>query len=60
MRLQTRILGIPVDTTARELEKARYRFVSSGVADLPDSNFGFRRSVIVRDPDGHSVQVAGQ
>jgi len=32
--------------------------VSPGVIVLPDAGLGFRRGVLVRDPDGHALQLA--
>lgn len=33
------------------------RFVSSGMVRLPDGRLGYRRSALLRDPDGHAVQL---
>jgi hypothetical protein len=30
------------------------------VVELPDAKAGFRKSLIVRDPDGHAVEIAEQ
>jgi hypothetical protein len=35
----------------------RSAFVSSGVVELPDARAGYRKALIVRDPDGHAVQI---
>jgi catechol 2,3-dioxygenase-like lactoylglutathione lyase family enzyme len=48
---QTRFLGTDVAEAALELQKFRSAFVSTGVVE---------RSIIVRDPDGHAVQVTQQ
>jgi catechol 2,3-dioxygenase-like lactoylglutathione lyase family enzyme len=32
-------------------------FVSSGVVTLPDSSLGFAKRLLVRDPDGHALQL---
>jgi len=48
---QTRFLGTDVTEAALELQKFRSAFVSTGVVE---------RSIIVRDPDGHAVQVTQQ
>jgi catechol 2,3-dioxygenase-like lactoylglutathione lyase family enzyme len=57
---QTRFSGTSVDEAAQGLRKARAAFISSGVVELPDTKAGFRKSVIVRDPDGHAVQIVEQ
>jgi catechol 2,3-dioxygenase-like lactoylglutathione lyase family enzyme len=56
---QTRFLGRNVDQAAHTLRTARSAFVSAGSTQLPDARAGFRKAVIVRDPDGHAVQIAG-
>ncbi len=55
---QTRFSGIDAAQAAHALRKAGAPFVSSGVVELPDAKAGFRKSFVVRDPDGHAVQVA--
>jgi hypothetical protein len=49
-----------VDETTQSLRKARSAFISTGVVEVPDGKAGFRKSVIVRDPDGHAVQIVEQ
>lgn len=53
---QTRFLGGSADDAARQLQKARSAFVSTGVIALPDEQAGYRKSFVARDPDGHAVQ----
>ena len=48
---QTRFLGTDVAQAAQDLRKFRSAFVSTGVVD---------RSIVVRDPDGHAVQITQQ
>ncbi len=55
---QTRFSGIDAAQAAHALRKAGAPFVSSGVVELPDARAGFRKSFVVRDPDGNAVQVA--
>jgi len=57
---QTRFSGMSADEAAQSLRKARSAFISTGVVELPDEKAGFRKSVIVRDPDGHAVQIVEQ
>jgi catechol 2,3-dioxygenase-like lactoylglutathione lyase family enzyme len=54
---QTRFLGINADQAAEDLRKSGRAFVSTGVVELPDAKAGFRKAVIVRDPDGHAVEI---
>jgi catechol 2,3-dioxygenase-like lactoylglutathione lyase family enzyme len=53
----TRFLGINTAEAARDLRKNRFAFVSTGVVEMPDGSAGFRKSIQVRDPDGHAVQI---
>jgi hypothetical protein len=57
---QTRFSGIGTAEAAHALRKSGVRFISGGVVELPDAKAGFRKSLIVRDPDGHAVQIAEQ
>lgn len=53
---QTRVTG-NLGTEAVVLQRNRARLVSEGVVTLPDSALGFSRGMLVRDPDGHVVQL---
>jgi catechol 2,3-dioxygenase-like lactoylglutathione lyase family enzyme len=55
---QTRFSGIGVAEAAHTLRKSGARFISTGVVELPDRTAGFAKSLLVRDPDGHAVQIA--
>jgi len=57
---QTRFLTDSADETAQILRNHRSRLISSGVITLPERQTGFTKSLIVRDPDGHAVQIAQQ
>lgn len=39
--------------------KARTPIVSGGAVTLPDAVLGFDQALIVRDPDGHAILIAG-
>lgn len=39
------------------LRRADTRLVSPGVVDLPEATLGFRRGLVVRDPDGHALRL---
>jgi catechol 2,3-dioxygenase-like lactoylglutathione lyase family enzyme len=54
---QTRFLGTSADEAARALRDSRSAFVSPGAVDLPDSKAGFRKALLIRDPDGHAIQI---
>jgi len=57
---QTRFSGVSADEAAQLFRKSRFAFVSTGVVDLPDGQAGYRKSLIVRDPDGHAIQIVEQ
>jgi len=46
---QTRFVGSDVAAAAADLRKLRTRFISTGVV---------QESIVVRDPDGHAVQIS--
>jgi catechol 2,3-dioxygenase-like lactoylglutathione lyase family enzyme len=39
------------------LDRAGARWISPGVVTIPGAPLGFRRGALVRDPDGHAVQI---
>ena len=57
---QTKFLGTSVDEAARDLRKFRSPSVSTGVVEFDAPGAGFRKSIVVRDPDGHAVQLVQQ
>jgi catechol 2,3-dioxygenase-like lactoylglutathione lyase family enzyme len=54
---QTAIRVGRADAAAEKLNNARVRFISSGVAKIPDRALGIAKGFIVRDPDGHGLQL---
>jgi catechol 2,3-dioxygenase-like lactoylglutathione lyase family enzyme len=54
---QTRLLGSSVMDVTSDLWKTHSVFISTAAVDLPDSSAGFRKAVLVRDPDGHAVEI---
>ncbi len=45
------------DAAAEKLKTGRVRFVSPGVTTIPDRALGINKGFLVRDPDGHGVQL---
>lgn len=45
------------ESAERALRAAKARFVSPGVVALPDGTLGFKRGFLVKDPDGHVMQI---
>lgn len=57
MHWQTTLVTTEAMELARRIESKHYHFVSTGVVALPDKRLGFERGFLVRDPDGHVMQV---
>jgi catechol 2,3-dioxygenase-like lactoylglutathione lyase family enzyme len=53
----TRLSGSSAEDAALSLKNFRSPFISSGLIELPDETAGYRKSLLVRDPDGHAVQI---
>ncbi len=45
------------DAAAEKLKAARARFVSPGVATIPEQALGINKGFLARDPDGHALQL---
>ena len=54
---QTAIRVGRADAAADKLKSARVRFVSPSVTRIPDRVLGIAKGFIVRDPDGHGLQL---
>ena len=45
------------EVAAEKLKLGRARFVSPGITAVPDRALGFNKAFLVRDPDGHGIQL---
>ena len=54
---QTSLLIGSVDLAAQNLLNGKYVFVSPGTVSLKNSVLGFSKGLLVRDPDGHAIQL---
>lgn len=54
---QTKLVTNNAVSLGHSLLEEKYRFVSTGVTTLPDASLGFARGFLVRDPDGHVMQL---
>jgi catechol 2,3-dioxygenase-like lactoylglutathione lyase family enzyme len=54
---QTRLIAADAAGGVRALRETRSPLVSPGLVETPDRVLGFARGLMVRDPDGHAVQV---
>jgi hypothetical protein len=54
---QTVLLTSNADQAAHDLLSARVDLVSSGLVANQNEQLGFKSALIVRDPDGHAVEI---
>ena len=54
---QTVLLTRAAEAAARQLHDSRVSFVSSGVVVNQTGQLGFKKAFLVRDPDGHPVEI---
>ena len=57
---QTIVVTRSVDSAARQLRNGHVNFVSSGVVANHTGQLGFSKALVVRDPDGHAVELEEQ
>jgi catechol 2,3-dioxygenase-like lactoylglutathione lyase family enzyme len=56
---QTTLVVTDVAAAAAALRETA-QFISSGVVSTPDGSLGFKKGFLVRDPDGHVMQLVAQ
>jgi catechol 2,3-dioxygenase-like lactoylglutathione lyase family enzyme len=56
---QTTVVVSDVEAAASALRGTAH-LVSAGVVTLPDKALGFAKGLLVRDPDGHAIQIVSQ
>jgi catechol 2,3-dioxygenase-like lactoylglutathione lyase family enzyme len=54
---QTTVLVPDVASAARVVRRGKFRLLSPAPVALPEATLGFERGVLVRDPDGHVIQL---
>jgi len=54
---QTQLLTRTMDEADRQIRSGHHRYISPGVVSLPEDKLGFRKGLLVRDPDGHALQL---
>ena len=54
---QTRLVTDDIDALWTALQQRHYRLISSGIAMLPKAEIGFHLGLIIRDPDGHPIEL---
>jgi catechol 2,3-dioxygenase-like lactoylglutathione lyase family enzyme len=55
---QTTVVVPDAESAADVVRRGRFRLLSRGPVQLPDARLGFKEGILVRDPDGHAVQLA--
>jgi catechol 2,3-dioxygenase-like lactoylglutathione lyase family enzyme len=55
---QTRLVTLDAEAATRLLRGGHVAFVSSSLVPLPKAETGYRKALLVRDPDGHVLEVA--
>ena len=53
----TILLTQDADAAAHQLQTNKASFVSSGVVANPTGQLGFQKALLVRDPDGHTIEI---
>ena len=54
---QTRLIVADIEGLARRMNSGRFMLISPGVIPTPKAELGFRSGLLVRDPDGHPMQL---
>lgn len=54
---QTQLTLANVDTMLARLRPTAPQLISPGAVTIPDDSLGFRRALVIRDPDGHALQL---
>ncbi len=60
MHWQTKLVTNDIESAAIKLREGKFAYTSSGLIQLPEPVLGFRRSLLVRDPDAHAIQLIEQ
>jgi catechol 2,3-dioxygenase-like lactoylglutathione lyase family enzyme len=55
---QTTVLVPDAAAALATVRRGKFRLLSPGPVELPDTALGFKEGILVRDPDGHVVQLA--
>jgi catechol 2,3-dioxygenase-like lactoylglutathione lyase family enzyme len=54
---ETNLVTTDINAAAQSLRLRKCLFISSDLGTLPDSRLGFLRGFLIRDPDGHIVEI---
>lgn len=54
---QTTLVTDGADNASESLQAGKAEFVSPGVVEIPEGKLGFKQGFLVRDPDGHVMEI---
>ena len=54
---QTKLITGDIESAAAKLREGKFAMISSGIVQFAEPLLGFKRSVLVRDPDAHAMQL---
>jgi len=54
---QTRLVAADFEGLAQRLQREHYAFISSGIVSISKAELGFHAGLLVRDPDGHAIEL---
>jgi catechol 2,3-dioxygenase-like lactoylglutathione lyase family enzyme len=54
---RTRVVTADAEVAAKKLFSGRVEFLSPGTVETPRRELGFRKGILVRDPDGHALEL---
>jgi catechol 2,3-dioxygenase-like lactoylglutathione lyase family enzyme len=54
---QTNLVAASAEAAVQAIRSGKFQFISPGFVEIGDTALGFRKGLLVRDPDGHAVQV---
>lgn len=60
MHHETCLVTEDIEAASRWLHEARSPFISSAIVPFPKAEAGFHLALLVRDPDGHPVELVGR
>ena len=54
---QTRLIAAEIRDLAARLSSERFALISPGIVAIPKAELGFHAGLLVRDPDGHAMEL---
>ncbi len=55
---QTKLVTNDIESATVGLREGKFNFISSGIIQFTEPVLGLKRSVLVRDPDAHAIQLS--